>query len=340
MSQFQVGLIGCGGRGRQHALGYRASSDVCMVACADPFAESRTQLAADFGIERPYADYREMLEGEKLDIVSVCTWPDFHQEMIAAAAHSGVQAIHAEKPMAPTWGACKNIVQVCRDRGAIITFCHQRRFGPQFVKARDLARDGHIGSLRRVEGSCPNLLDWGTHWFDMFFFFNNDEPAAWVLGQIDVAGDHKVFGVPLETGGLSWIRWQNGLEGLLATGDTGLQDNRLMLRLLGDEGVIEVRPGAKESPPVRLRRQGGAWENPDVTPADPDHNDTVLATLDLIASLKTGREPELSGRRALQATELIFATYESSRRRGRVELPLEVDDSALLTMLEEGAVGS
>ncbi|MBI4552594.1 MAG: gfo/Idh/MocA family oxidoreductase, partial [Candidatus Latescibacteria bacterium] len=56
--------------------------------------------------------------------------------------------------------------------------------------------------------------------------------------------------------------------------------------------------------------------------------------------LKTGREPVLSGRKALQATELIFATYESSRRRAKITLPLDVDDSALLTMLEQGLVGS
>src|SRR3712207_9359797 len=44
--------------------------------------------------------------------------------------------------------------------------------------------------------------------------------------------------------------------------------------------------------------------------------------VDLIDALRTGREPELSARRALRATELIFATYESSRRGGRVDLPL------------------
>jgi hypothetical protein len=58
--------------------------------------------------------------------------------------------------------------------------------------------------------------------------------------------------------------------------------------------------------------------------------------LDLIDALKTGREPELAGRRALQATELIFATYESSRRRGRIDLPLTIEDSPFLSMVEEG----
>ena len=55
-------------------------------------------------------------------------------------------------------------------------------------------------------------------------------------------------------------------------------------------------------------------------------------------AVKNGREPELSGRKALQATELIFATYQSSRCRGRIRLPLTVDDSALLSMLADGTV--
>ena len=59
----------------------------------------------------------------------------------------------------------------------------------------------------------------------------------------------------------------------------------------------------------------------------------------LVDCLQSGDEPELSSHRALRATELIFATYESSRRRGRILLPLDVDDSALLTMLAQGTIG-
>lgn len=44
--------------------------------------------------------------------------------------------------------------------------------------------------------------------------------------------------------------------------------------------------------------------------------------LDVIDALKHGREPELSARRALRATEVLFATYESSHRGGRIDLPL------------------
>jgi hypothetical protein len=61
---------------------------------------------------------------------------------------------------------------------------------------------------------------------------------------------------------------------------------------------------------------------------------------DLLAGLESGAEPELSSVKAIRTTELIFATYESARRRARIDLPLEVEDSPLLAMLAAGEVGS
>ena len=60
------------------------------------------------------------------------------------------------------------------------------------------------------------------------------------------------------------------------------------------------------------------------------------AIVDLVECLETGRTPVLAARNALRATEIIFATYESSRLRQRIDLPLKSKDSAFLTMLEEG----
>ncbi len=339
MATYRAGIIGCGGRGRAHAEGYALSSKVEIVACADPIESTCSSFAKTFSVQRTYEDYRQMLENEELDMVSVCTWTGQHREMIEAAAHVGVRAIHSEKPMAPTWGDAKALYQACVDRGVVLTFCHQRRFGAQFVRAKELLDEGAIGQLQRVEGACSNLFDWGTHWFDMFFYYNNDEPAEWVMGQIAAEEESQVFGVALETSGLSWVRWQNGVEGLLATGHAMMQGPRN--RLCGSDGILEV--GGPQRAPLRLLRKGkGSWEDfsdDDLASAVPEGGDTALSVLDLIDALETGREPELSGRKALQATELIFATYESSRRRGRVVLPLDVDDSALLTMLEEGVIG-
>jgi hypothetical protein len=55
-----------------------------------------------------------------------------------------------------------------------------------------------------------------------------------------------------------------------------------------------------------------------------------------VDALHEGREPVISGRRVLPATELPFAAWESVRRRGRVDLPLEIDDNPLEAMVESG----
>lgn len=337
MAKWKVGLIGCGGRGRGHARGYMASPDVELVACADPVAENAKKLSEEFGVARTYSDHMEMLQKEKPDIVSVCVWTGLHLPLIRDAVAAGVKAIHAEKPMAPTWGDSKEIYRLVTDAKVLTTFCHQRRFAPHYVKTVELLHAGAIGEIVRFEGRCPNMFDWGTHWFDMLFYFNDDEPAESVLAQIDAEGPPRTaFAIPVENQGVSVISYKNGRQGIILTGmSKGPGED---LRIIGTEGVIEIL--AHRNPPLRmLRSAGSGWELPDLSTVTPKGDDTVLSVLDLIDCLKTGREPKLSVHNAIRATELIFATYESSRSRKRIDLPLQTDDSALLTMLEQGVIG-
>lgn len=347
MEQFRVGIIGCGrprqtdgatgfGMSHFHARGYAESPDARLVALADLNEDNARAFQAEHGGDQIYQDYREMLQKEQLDMVSVCTWPHLHAEMVIAAAEAGVRAIHCEKPMAPTWGEARRMVAACEERGAQLTFNHQRRFAAPFRRARELLRAGAIGPLQRLELRCIDLFDWGTHWFDICHFYNDETPAEWVLGQVDLRAGRTVFGIPLEGQGLSQIKFANGVYALLVTGpDHGLAAQN---RLIGAEGIIEV--AVQDGPTLRLwNREGSGWQAIDLPEGRSDLEVVADGVRDLVAALRAGREPELSGRRALRATELSFATYESSRRRGRVDLPLTIDDSPLaaLQALSAGA---
>ena len=365
MSTLRIGIIGCGRRGQAHARAYAALGDVQLVACADPVREAAEALAAEqqIPLSSIYTDYQEMLARERLDVVSICTWDRAHTENVVDSVTAGVKGIFLEKPLAPTWGESKKLYQACVDGGVTLAVCHQRRFEPTFVKARELVNEGAIGELYRVEGFCSDLLGWGTHWLDMFFFYNNDQPAEWVMGQLSWEPDERQLAriaarperfQPHESHGLAYIKWQNDVYGLLVTGRDA--DGRCANRLIGSEGIIELDVhwdhriwGRKvEGPLVRVMRAGFArYETPELfypsgeayvgRSGEPMEN--ALAIKDFIDALQTGREPELSGRKALQATELIFATYESSRRRGRVVLPLDIEDSPLEAMIESGEIG-
>jgi predicted dehydrogenase len=339
MAPFRVGIIGCGrpwrsegatgfGMSHFHAQGYEASPDAKIVALADISEENARAFQEMHGGEHIYTDYHEMLAKEHLDMVSICTWPHLHAEMVIAAAEAGVKAIHCEKPMAPTFGEAKQMVELCQQRGVQLSFNHQRRFGTPFRRAKELLESGAIGDLTRLEATCPDLFDWGTHWFDMMFFYNNETPVEWVMGQVDVRNPRTVFGVQLEGQGLSFFRYKNGVDGLLTTGPRELWPS--LNRLIGTDGMIELTFGENDGLRMWGKGQTG-WQPVEDVAMDANDLATVVprGVLDAIDALKTGREPELSGQRALRATELIFATYESSRRRGRVDLPLDITDSPL-----------
>lgn len=339
MAQFRVGIIGCGrpwksegasgfGMAHFHARGYTASADTTIVALADISLENAHAFQAMYGAEHIYTDYEQMLAQEHLDIVSICTWPHFHAPMVIAAAESGVKAIHCEKPMAPSYAEVLHMVDACQTHGTQLTINHQRRFGTPFRTARDLLRSGTIGRLQRLEGMCANLFDWGTHWFDIFNFYNDETPVSWVMGQVDWRTGATIFGIPVEGQGLSLFAYDNGVQGLLLTGHG--TEHALKNRLIGSDGAIEVTLGAKA---IRVWGKGDTdWHDVQITQnASDDLGELVgQGVLDMIDALKNGREPELSGRRALRASEVMFATYESSRRGGRIDLPLGTLESPFM----------
>lgn len=342
MPAYRVGIIGTGkpwrstgatgfGMGHAHAEGYKVAPEARLVALADLSLENAQAFQERHGGDAIYQDYRDMLAKEQLDIVSICTWPHLHAEMVIACAEAGVRAVHCEKPMAPTFGEAKRMVAACEASGTQLTFNHQRRFGTPFQKARALLREGAVGPLCRIEATCGNMFDWGTHWFDMLFFFNDETPVEWVIGQIDTRGAEKVFGVTVEGQGISQFKFRNDVYGLLLTGVSSPEP--LVIRLIGDDGVIEL--GHSNAAPLRVLGRNG-WQIIEGMEEGLHGNECHARTIrDLIDALSTGREPEVSARRALQTTELIFATYESSRRRGRVDLPLTIEDSPLMAMLAE-----
>jgi UDP-N-acetylglucosamine 3-dehydrogenase len=344
----RVGIIGTGipwktegstghGMSRAHADAYNSLPNCEIVAVCDILKERADLFNTEKvgGKAAVYTDYPTMLAEANLDMVSVCTWPALHSPIVVDVAEAGVKAIHCEKPMADTWGESQRMATVCRERGVQLTFNHQRRFLDTFQAARRLVAEGAIGELKRLEGSCGDLYDWGTHWLDMFGFYNNEEPGEWVMAQIDVRTPRSIFGVPLENQGICNIKYRNGVFGLLYTGEDSENIVGCSNRLIGTEGVIEV---SNKAPNIRIRKNGDAdWQV--VETAEGLHGGSAItrAITDAVDSLREGRKPLLSSENAIQSTEIIFAAYESVRRRGRIDLPLtDITDSPLQSMIHEG----
>src|SRR5579871_6783112 len=325
------------GMAHPHAHGFKATGRTDLIAIAD----IRDAVARQFVEEHApqakiYHDYRQMLQEEKPDLLSICTWPHLHADMTVAACEAGVRAIHCEKPMATTWGDARRMKAAADANDTILTFNHQRRFLEPFQTTRRLVKEGAIGALERLEAECGDMFDWGTHWLDMLFYFNNETPAEWVIGQIDSRQEKRVFGAFQENQAICHFKWANGVRGLLITGFEAKVGTAI--RVIGTEGVIEIGWGEK---PLRMRAKGdGDWRVLE-TKEGIDGNIAIdRACADLVRALdEPDYKPLLSVNHAIQHTEVIYATSESSRWRGRIDLPLQPEDSALLALVAEGALG-
>lgn len=347
INRYRYAIIGTGrpwkteghtgfGMAHAHYHGFHETGRVDLVAIAEIREDNARLFVEKYESDaKIYNDYHEMLAAEKPDIVSVTTWPHLHAEMTIAACEAGVRAIHCEKPMAITWGEAKRMKAAADANATILTFDHQRRFLQAFQEIRRLLKEGAIGELKLIEGRCENMFDWGTHWLDMFFFYNDETPAEWVIGQIDSREEKRIFGAYHENQAVCHFKWQNGVRGMLVTGyESNLGAEH---RLIGTEGVIELTPESR----VRMRGKGDAdWRFVELTEGIHGSQAIDRACADLVRALdEPGYKPLLSVDNAIQSTEVIFATYESSRRRGRIDLPLQAEDSALLAMVEDGSIG-
>lgn len=347
----------------RHAAGYRRLGNCRLTACADIVAENAEQFADRWGLHgaNVFEDAARMVEEVSPDIVSVCVPPRAHAQVVTECAETGIpDAIHCEKPMAATWGECKEMVQVCDRHGVQLTFNHQRRFGIPFRKAKAMLDEGRIGELDRIEVGGKNLYDYGSHLFDLCGYITDQATPSWVLAGLDYTEENIQFGAHNENQSLVQWEYENGISGLASTGHESLLS--CQLRLLGDEGIIEL--GA-ESAPLRVRTDR-TWESID-TGGDGIHGptETLLdagkqkladylplftkervgpstfidrALVDVVQALEEGGRPELAAENALQSTELIFAAWESARRRGRVSLPLEISDNPLEAMVDSGTM--
>lgn len=362
---YQVAVVGTGDPDRpegyamayRHARGYDRLDDCELIACADVIRENAEEFARTFDIDDAdiYEDHETMLEKATPDVVSVCTPPKTHADIVIDCAQSGpVDAVHCEKPMAATWKECREMVAACDERGVQLTFNHQRRFAAPYRKAKALLEEGRIGPLRRIEMGGQDLYDYGTHLFDLCGYVTDQTPIEWVIAQIDCRDSEVVYGLHQETEAFARWHYESGVDGLVSTGDEGMI--RCQLRLVGEDGAIEV--GHEDGPPLRIRLDGSDWKRvetgrdgiyrpqphpldraiervpvgPDRLLSEPTYVDRAIA--DVVDALGDGSEPELSAENAFQTTEVIFACWESARRGGRVELPLEIDDNPLEAMID------
>src|SRR5262249_29796988 len=137
---------------------------------------------------RAYADWREMIEREPLDIASVATYAPHHAEVTIACARRGVRAIYCEKPIATRVPDAEQMLSTCDSTGPLLVINHNRRFNPNYHRLRGLLAAGGLGSLTSVslQWGSGRLGNVGTHLIDAVLMLTGRKVEA-VSATLDPA---------------------------------------------------------------------------------------------------------------------------------------------------------
>jgi predicted dehydrogenase len=175
---WRVGLVGAGWVATGHAeiLGRRQETDLVAVCDLD---RARAAAIAPPGA-RVYQRWQELLDGEQLDAVWVCTPPLAHREPAVAALERGIH-VYLEKPIARTGEAAEAIVAAA-ERGTAVCAVGYQWHGTQVLDDLRRALEGQEISLLVGRGIGPtasrpwfldrsqgggNVLERGSHHIDL-----------------------------------------------------------------------------------------------------------------------------------------------------------------------------
>jgi len=353
---YRVAVIGRTGKGNYgHGLDvvWNSIPNVEVVAVADADEKGRAACAARIKAKNVYADYRQMLDKEKPQIVSVADrFLDQHRDMVIACAQAGAN-IFMEKPLCPTLAEADEMVAACERHHVKAAIAHQTRYSPRLKVVRELIAAGKLGDVMELRGrgkedaraGGQDLMILGTHIMDLMRFLVGDPRWCYARVSLDgklaakadvkdgaegagpIAGNHII----------AQYGFDKGTTGYFGTQKSAPGNARFGLQIYGSKGVIALTTGSLpaafycEDPAWFVGKGKAPWQEissnglgqPETLKDGGLGQGNVWIVQDLIEAIEKDRPPLGSIHDGRAALEMILAVYEAHRVKGPVELPLK-----------------
>ena len=278
MEKIGIGLIGYGGIGRVHVMGYRnipfyyglPADTINMIGVATTRAESAQKAAREIGCDFWTADYGELLARDDIVVVDCCVPNHLHEEIILAAAGAG-KHVYCEKPLALSVDEGERMVAAVNRAGVKGQITFNFRFMPAMTRARQLVEEGFLGKIYSFRGRYyrasyvdPNrplswklrqettrsgaLFDIGAHVLDLIYYLLGD------FGSVQATLDTAVKERPVAAGATEkgtvdvddlaflHLRMADGSLGMVEISRLGTgTTNDLQVEVYGDKGALRFK---------------------------------------------------------------------------------------------------
>jgi predicted dehydrogenase len=339
MRILQVGMGSWGRYWLRRAVPQVPDAEVVGCVDVDPAALALAREQAEVPADHCFTSVAAALDATEPDVVLVTTTLAHHAPVARAALESGRHVL-VEKPFAPSLAEARGLVDLAAARGLVLMVSQNYRFFPAARAAAALVAKDELGALHEVdvdfrhrstvveaegrrghrELAQPLLMDMSIHHFDLLRLVLGREPErmdchAWNSPWSGFDGPPSAVATILFPGVVVSYRgsWVNRGDDTAWAGEWRMTFERAEVSWTSRD----LR-GSIAGEQVNVRPQGGRPYTPEL-PAVP-LLDQAGSLAEFVDAVRTGREPESSGRANLGSLALALAAVESSERGAPVTL--------------------
>lgn len=185
-----VGIIGAGIMGRSHAASAVGDPRVRVRGVAGVPAQTASDLATAYQIEKATDDYTELLADPEIGLVIVATPDHLHFEICQAALSAGKHVL-VEKPLTTSLTEADQLVALEQESEAMLMVSFNHRWIPAYAQAHAEIVAGRIGRPRMAYARKNDriyvpttMLSWSERTTCAWFLSSHDmDLVNWFLGE-------------------------------------------------------------------------------------------------------------------------------------------------------------
>ncbi len=330
-------IIGCGRISKNHIDALLLNYNMCKLVSVCDIIESRAIERKNQYEEKVneivnvYSNYKEMLEKENIECVSILTESGYHAKIALDCLNAG-KHILIEKPMAMTVEDADKINELAKEKCLKVGVCHQNRFNPPIQKLRRALEEGRFGKIINVtarilwtrDQNYYNQAPWrGTKELDGGTLMNqcihNIDLLQWMVGseieRVYCEKDTFLRNIKMEDFGAMLIRFKNKTIGIVE-GSACVYPKNLeeTLSLFGEKGTVVI--GGLAVNKIQTWDFADKREYDDID--DSSDVDNVYGKghtplyKDFIDAVNDNREPYINGQEGRKALNIILTAYKQS----------------------------
>jgi predicted dehydrogenase len=313
-----------------------------LAGCVDvdPRALALAAEQLEMPAERCFTSLDGALAATDAEAVLVATNLEAHVPAVRAALEAGRHVL-VEKPFAPTLAEARALVDLADERGLTLMVSQNYRFFPAVRAVAGLLRSGELGAPHLVEIDFrhrstvadadgrrghrllaqPLLVDMSIHHFDLLRLLLGRN-ADWVCCHAWNPPWSGFDGSPAALAAIGFGGVMVGYRGSWVTWGPNTPwagEWRMTLERGEVHWTSRGLAGSREAERVTLQPRDG--ERYELALPDLPLVDQAGCLAEFVDAVRTGREPESSGRQNLGTLALALAAVESAARGERVALP-------------------